>query len=37
MDAQVKDRVVIDPRIMTGKQVMRGMRVPVDLSKRGVL
>ncbi|GEM_PF-6029382 len=27
MDEQVKDRVVIGPRIMTAKQVIRGIRV----------
>lgn len=32
----VQERIVIDPRIMTGKPVVRGTRVPVELLVRMV-
>ena len=34
MDEQIRDRVVINPRVMTGKPVIRGTRVPVELIVR---
>jgi len=34
MDEQVWQRVSIDPRIMVGKPVIRGTRIPVELIVR---
>ena len=31
MDTLVLDRIVINPRVMTGKPVIRGTRIPVEL------
>ena len=34
MDAQLWQRVSIDPQVMTGKPVIRGTRIPVELIVR---
>lgn len=34
MDEQLWQRISIDPRIMTGKPVIRGTRIPVELIVR---
>lgn len=36
MDADMLVRVAVDPRIMRGKPVIRGTRIPVDLLVRMV-
>lgn len=34
MDEEFKQRITLDPRIMTGKPVIRGTRIPVELIVR---
>jgi len=34
MDEQLRQRLIIDPRVMTGKPVIRGTRIPVELIVR---
>jgi uncharacterized protein (DUF433 family) len=34
MDAQLEQRIVIDPRVMAGKPIIRGTRIPVELIVR---
>jgi uncharacterized protein (DUF433 family) len=34
MDEQLQQRISINPRVMTGKPVIRGTRVPVELIVR---
>ncbi len=31
MEKQIQNRVVINPKVMVGKPVIRGTRIPVDL------
>ena len=34
MDRQLEERIVVDPRVMAGKPIIRGTRVPVELIVR---
>jgi uncharacterized protein (DUF433 family) len=34
MDEQLRQRLIIDPKVMTGKPVIRGTRIPVELIVR---
>lgn len=34
MDEDFKQRITLDPRVMTGKPVIRGTRIPVELIVR---
>jgi uncharacterized protein (DUF433 family) len=34
MDEQIQERVVINPKVMVGKPVIRGTRIPVELILR---
>jgi uncharacterized protein (DUF433 family) len=34
MDEQFRQRISIDPKVMTGKPVIRGTRIPVELIVR---
>jgi uncharacterized protein (DUF433 family) len=34
MDEELRQRLIIDPRVMTGKPVIRGTRIPVELIVR---
>ena len=34
MEDQVWERITVDPRVMTGKPVIRGTRIPVELIVR---
>ncbi len=34
MDDQLRQRIAVDPRIMVGKPVIRGTRIPVELILR---
>jgi uncharacterized protein (DUF433 family) len=34
MDEQYKERITVDPKVMAGKPVIRGTRVPVELIVR---
>jgi len=34
MDEQLLNRISIDPRVMTGKPVIRGTRIPVEIIVR---
>ncbi len=34
MDAQLERRIAIDPKVMAGKPVIRGTRIPVELIVR---
>ena len=34
MDEQLKQRISLDPRVMAGKPVIRGTRIPVELIVR---
>ena len=34
MDEQLKQRISLDPKVMTGKPVIRGTRIPVELIVR---
>jgi uncharacterized protein (DUF433 family) len=34
MEDQVWERITVDPRVMTGKPVIRGTRIPVELVVR---
>ena len=31
MEKQVYDRIIVNPKIMTGKPVIKGTRIPIDL------
>jgi len=34
MDEELQQRIALDPRVMTGKPVIRGTRIPVELIVR---
>lgn len=34
MDRQLEQRVVVDPKVMAGKPIIRGTRIPVELIVR---
>ena len=34
MQASLLERVIVDPKVMTGKPIIRGTRIPVDLIVR---
>jgi uncharacterized protein (DUF433 family) len=34
VDEQLKERITINPRVMTGKPVIRGTRIPVEMIVR---
>ena len=34
MDRQLEERVVVDPKVMVGKPITRGTRIPVELIVR---
>lgn len=36
MNAELMERIAVDPRVMTGKPVIRGTRIPVDMIVRMV-